>query len=171
MILVKIRIALPISFMSIDSSSVVCAESNESASYDPTSEEIERIIDGGVADIREYPHLVSLRDENNSHFCGASIISSKHCLTAAHCTANRTNLEILAGSTFLTGIGARHGIIIRVSRIIQHERYAGRVSDMDIAILVLAKELPVDGAKIRVAALPEPNRPLPFGKSGYVAGW
>jgi trypsin len=43
-------------------------------------------VGGEDANINEFPYLVSLRYyEENIHFCGGSIISKWHILTAAHC--------------------------------------------------------------------------------------
>lgn len=43
-----------------------------------------RIIDGELADIKEFPFQVSIIYKN-LHHCGGSIISKWHILTAAHC--------------------------------------------------------------------------------------
>lgn len=42
------------------------------------------ITDGNNASLLELPWQVSLQ-KNGKHFCGASIISNKHLLTASHC--------------------------------------------------------------------------------------
>lgn len=44
-----------------------------------------RIVGGKDADIEDFPYQVSLRFLDD-HFCGASILSEKYVLTAAHCT-------------------------------------------------------------------------------------
>lgn len=44
-----------------------------------------RIVGGHKVEIQNYPHQVSLR-LYGSHYCGGSIITIRHVLTAAHCT-------------------------------------------------------------------------------------
>lgn len=43
-----------------------------------------QIVGGKDAPVGKFPHQVSLR-QNGNHFCGGSIIDSRHILTAAHC--------------------------------------------------------------------------------------
>ena len=45
-----------------------------------------RILKGYPASLNEFPYLVSLRRSiRGGHFCGGSLISQSHILTAAHC--------------------------------------------------------------------------------------
>lgn len=48
----------------------------------------ERIIGGAAAENSSAPYQVSLRDVNNTHFCGGAIINKKWIVTAAHCFNN-----------------------------------------------------------------------------------
>lgn len=146
-------------------------EQPELSIYD--TENVERIVNGAAVDIRRYPHQVSLRFEHR-HLCGASIISPWHCLTAAHCfknILNAANYSILAGTGVNSDPGMGQGVIIQVAQIIRHEEYVEYPIDNDIALLVLATALPIDGRTIRVAALPPPHKSLPFGQFGSVSGW
>lgn len=143
------------------------------AESDESSEEVERIVGGKEVDIRQFPHQVSLRFRNR-HICGATIISAKHCLTAAHCYIKKTHetlYTVLAGSTANSGANARQGSVTRVARFILHERYVEEPPVNDIAVLILATQLPINGNTIRVAVLPAANEKLPFGKIGAVSGW
>lgn len=138
-----------------------------------SSEEIERIVGGQPADIRKFPYLVSLR-HLGTHNCGASIISAKHCLTAAHCFKEKSfeyQYSILAGSTAKSGLRSLRGVNVKVLRFIRHERFTDEPPVNDIAVLVLARLLPLNGDTIRIAPLPLRNQALPFGKIGHVAGW
>lgn len=64
-----------------------------------------------------------------------------------------------------------HGVVVSVARIILHERFVSYPMENDIAVVVLATELPINDDTIRVAALPPPNKSLPFGDFGTVSGW
>ncbi|XP_011504648.1 PREDICTED: trypsin-like [Ceratosolen solmsi marchali] len=61
-----------------------------------------KIIGGEDAEIMEFPYIVSIRYyKENQHFCGGSIISEWHILTAAHCLFyiqdEYDNVKIYAG--------------------------------------------------------------------------
>ncbi|XP_011301402.1 trypsin-like [Fopius arisanus] len=63
-----------------------------------------RIVNGTKAQLAQFPHMVSLRRRyTSSHFCGASIISEKWILTAAHCMYR--NDELLSPASFYVFTG------------------------------------------------------------------
>lgn len=49
-----------------------------------------RIYGGQEAELGQFPHMVSLR-YLHKHLCGASILSNRFVLTAAHCCPRRNN--------------------------------------------------------------------------------
>ena len=61
--------------------------------------------------IDKYPYVVSLRTENNDHFCGGSIISNKHILTAAHCLEGikPSQFFVYTGTSYVS-LGEKHSI-------------------------------------------------------------
>lgn len=124
-------------------------------------------------DIRRFPHQVSLR-YRDEHSCGASIISPRHCLTAAHCYAPDSayaDYSVLAGSTASRGPNARLGTVVTVKRFIIHEKYGTQQIAHDIAVLLLANPLPLNGVTMRTISLPVQDETLPFGSVGAIAGW
>ncbi|CAG0904568.1 unnamed protein product, partial [Cyprideis torosa] len=63
-----------------------------------------RIINGYDAKLGQIPHQVSLqKNEDNSHFCGGSIISNEWIVTAAHCIKgkNLSEIQVVAGTVNL----------------------------------------------------------------------
>lgn len=105
------------------------------------AEEPEKLVNGVPTSIEQYPHAVSIR-VNNNHFCGGSIISNTHILTAGHCVAPllqdanlRRGLIVVTGTTYLSSGGQAH----RVSRMWYHESYnpnaPGRDAGFDIGLL------------------------------------
>jgi hypothetical protein len=53
-----------------------------------------RIVNGQETGVNEYPMMAALVDLRiRDLFCGASVISSRYCLTAAHCVDNRPTAD------------------------------------------------------------------------------
>lgn len=127
----------------------------------------EDVVGGHAAERGQFPYQVSV--QTTSHFCGGSIISPNHVLTAAHCVVDKkaTRLKIRAGSL-------RHasgGVIARVSDIVTHAGYNAETIQNDIAILKLAQSLPY-GEQIGAADLPSAldGNPAPETRCS-VTGW
>merc|ERR1719422_1312307 len=54
-----------------------------------------RIVGGVVTEANEYPWQVGLvNTQGKTPFCGGTLISSQHVLTAAHCTAGKQTIDI-----------------------------------------------------------------------------
>lgn len=94
-----------------------------------------------VEHCKNYPYQVSLQRKSlmtggYSHFCGGSILSSKHVLTAGHCVNGRSAsaLSIVVGTHKLDSQG-RDGIRRNIAAITVHENYSSRDVDYDLAVL------------------------------------
>ncbi|CAG0897363.1 unnamed protein product [Darwinula stevensoni] len=78
-------------------------------------------IDGGRDDsIENYPWLVSVqyRTGDRKHFCGGSILDTRHVITSAQCCGEHTldGIQIRAGSNYTD----KNGTLRYVSRIRKH---------------------------------------------------
>lgn len=82
-------------------------------------DEPDKLVNGIPADIKDYPHCISIRS-NNNHMCGGSIIDTQYVLTAAHCLAGiNSNTVVVTGTTYLNSGGQAH----RVQKVWRHESY------------------------------------------------
>ena len=91
-----------------------------------------------------HPWYCRLYDKENNDFCGASLISRKHAITAAHCFKEMYRNKDILESIYMD-CGLRHQR--RKLRVIElHPQYKpGRVKN-DIAILEANEDFAFDGA-------------------------
>jgi len=107
----------------------------------------QRIIGGKETGINEYPWQVGLITGSKRHpFCGGSIITSQHILTAAHCLKKRlvSDISILLGEHDTTDSDP---LIIPVIRITNHPDFDPIKLNYDFAILTLAKKITFSSTK------------------------
>lgn len=95
---------------------------------------------GGQDSVRHYPYMVSLQVTTNSgetyHNCGASILNSRHVLTAAHCVdkQNASTMSIVVGTNDLA---SKEGVRYNAESFLMHPNYV-ELSTSDIAIIKVA---------------------------------
>ncbi|KAF6200869.1 hypothetical protein GE061_005316 [Apolygus lucorum] len=140
-----------------------------------------RIINGTDVDTEsKYPFMVSLRYPGGFHFCGASIISPLHILTAAHCVSDRWTKSQPEPDSVVPTVGvhqlykdASHGETqrLKVKGIyIPDAWFAVNVSLAgDIAILVLNE--PIKFSKYVSPVCLTPQQPDVVNKYIRMMGW
>ncbi|XP_064100706.1 trypsin-1-like [Macrobrachium nipponense] len=121
-----------------------------------------RIVGGQPTTVHEYPWQVALTTLlSYKPFCGGSIISYKWVLTAAHCAAGATplNLYVVIGehnwaTTSETNVTQK----IKALFMIVHPQYNSNTLDNDMALIKLASAVtfPADN-KIAPVCLPDPG--------------
>ena len=93
---------------------------------------------GEETEVNEYPWMVALVNPGlKTPWCGGSLVSAQHVLTAAHCTHGHTaaSIEVLVGEHDTSDSEAdRHNI----SAITDHPSYNHTTLDFDISVLTLA---------------------------------
>ncbi|XP_063983180.1 transmembrane protease serine 9-like [Diachasmimorpha longicaudata] len=106
----------------------------------------QRIVGGTLASRGEIPYIVSL-NRNGHHFCGGSIISDRHILTAAHCvhdftSSTQRSVTIRAGSLTSRSGGQTY----TVDKIQVHPEYVDHLGSPpnDIAIIKVKETIKFD---------------------------
>ncbi|XP_055705662.1 venom serine protease 34-like [Phlebotomus papatasi] len=122
-----------------------------------------RIVGGTETGINEFPMMAGLVDSRIGQvICGATIISNRHALTAAHCTRNVpvTRAGLLVGEHDLsTGRETPHTQLLVVSRFIVHPSYNPNPSRNDIALVQPSTPIIFNAGVAPVC--------LPFAHSSY----
>ncbi|XP_058984783.1 trypsin zeta-like [Musca domestica] len=134
-----------------------------------------RIVGGNTTDIGAHGYQISLRkkslfypQDDFGHICGGAILSENHVVTAAHCIIATvpSQFKIVAGSNLHIG---NDGVMVPVKEILMHENYNPETYNNDIAILVLATPLPLNGFTIRPIELID-DAPV-AGIQTTITGW
>ncbi|XP_006165391.1 transmembrane protease serine 11B-like protein [Tupaia chinensis] len=131
-----------------------------SATYD-------RIKGGSNAQEGEWPWQASLKI-NGRHYCGASLISDRYLVTAAHCfqkTKNPNNYSVSFGTKVNPPYMQHY-----VQQIITHENYIQGQHHDDIAVIQLTERVLFKNDVHRVC-LPEATQIFPPGEGVVVTGW
>lgn len=115
---------------------------------------LSRIVGGEQAGSRTWGWAASLRyATTDSHFCGGSIISAWHILTAAHCIVQFNSpslLRVNVGSVYAASAPQTRS----VAKIYKHPAYSPSTDRNDIAMLKLTSALDLDQAGVDLVCLP-----------------
>ncbi|XP_015261969.1 PREDICTED: suppressor of tumorigenicity 14 protein-like, partial [Gekko japonicus] len=137
-----------------------------------------RIVGGTDCEAGEWPWQVSLHTGREGHTCGASLISQKWLVSAAHCfkDPHATSLaEPKSWTAFLGLLDQRDrgnpSVQKRgLKRIIVNPYFNDFTYDYDIAVVEL--DSPVTFTKyVQPICLPDASREFPAGKVLHVTGW
>lgn len=129
------------------------------------------MVGGRDSEIQDFPYMAAL-EYDSQFFCGASIISNLHILTAAHCVEKRDDLKLLSvrlGSSYQY----KGGKVYRVVGSTIHEQFGLNElnnSFNDIALLKLNESIRFDETKqpIELFEVDEESTP---GVVGVASGW
>merc|ERR1712088_960292 len=128
-----------------------------------------RIVGGQETEVHEYPWQVGLVSRNGrTPFCGGTLISSTHVLTAAHCTAGESarKLRVLLGEHNIADAEFNR---VDVAEIIDDPNYDSRGTNSDFSSLRLASPVTFSSA-ISPACLPAGASQY-AGEVATVTGW
>ncbi|OWA53767.1 putative Chymotrypsin-C [Hypsibius exemplaris] len=133
----------------------------------PNLDPDEAVIGGMTVPRHKYPFMVSIQlQKDNFHFCGGSLISSIHVLTAAHCLANAEGKQTKQANAIQVGVGLHNrktndsSHYFGVKRIDIHRGYIGISNGHlnDIAILTLDRSI-AGAKKLKVGIIMLPAGP------------
>lgn len=128
-----------------------------------------RVVGGQKADKNEYPWQVGLVwSDAKQPFCGGTLISSRHVLTAAHCIDAETSgsFKVLLGEhDFKDDI---EGLRVNVQTIMPHPQY--KKPKYDFGLITLATPVKFS-TKIRPACLPANTKEEYLNKNVIITGW
>ncbi|XP_058815500.1 trypsin-7-like [Topomyia yanbarensis] len=126
-----------------------------------------RVVGGIDVDIEDFPYQLSLR-RSGSLSCGASVISNRWALSAAHCTFPLPNVSII---TLRGGTNNRleGGIIFDVDLIVNHPQYNDANLENDVSLLRTVELL--EGPNITPIELVPAETYYPGGTRAVVSGW
>ncbi|XP_047612048.1 coagulation factor X isoform X1 [Phacochoerus africanus] len=131
-----------------------------------------RIVGGRDCREGECPWQALLVNEENEGFCGGTILSKFHVLTAAHCLHQAKKFKVRVGDRNLEkeeGDEAAHEVEVTV----KHSRFVRETYDFDIAVLKLKTPIAFR-TNVAPACLPEKNwaeATLLTQKTGIVSGF
>ncbi|KAG7209474.1 hypothetical protein KM043_015561 [Ampulex compressa] len=128
-----------------------------------------QIVGGSDAADGVYPYQVSLRLRNR-HFCGASIISERYILTAAHCVASikpslYSRVTVNVGTNQLNTTGTAYG----VESIVYHERFDSFFLNDDVAVIRVDSDIKFNSKVQRIGL--DTDDITKVGQAALVTGW
>lgn len=136
-----------------------------------------RIVGGQDAEQGEFPWQVSLHVKGYGHVCGASIISEKWLVTAAHCVQDGDGIRFSQPDTWEVYLGLHIQGQIKsfvekrnLKRIISHPYYNAFTFDNDIALMELDNPISYSDY-IQPICLPSPQHEFKTGNNVWITGW
>nr|QHB21569.1 venom S1 protease 24 [Platymeris rhadamanthus] len=133
-----------------------------------------RIVGGRETEINEFPFIAGIRTQFSPFvFCGGTIISAYHVLTAAHCIEPRRHEDfavVLGDHNVYDSVDTKHSIVYNIKKVIEHELYDKQgLTEYDIALLTSEKEIKFS-IFIEPACFPNSKINL-VGQRVKVIGW
>ncbi|XP_053716301.1 suppressor of tumorigenicity 14 protein homolog [Synchiropus splendidus] len=136
-----------------------------------------KIVGGSDAGTGSWPWQVSLQMERYGHVCGATLVSNRWLVSAAHCFQDSDTIKYSDARAWRAHMGLRvmtagaTGAATRqIRRILLHPKYDQFTSDYDIALLELSAAVFFSDL-VQPVCVPAPSHSFSMGSSCFVTGW
>ncbi|MEQ2188283.1 hypothetical protein GOODEAATRI_013424 [Goodea atripinnis] len=136
-----------------------------------------KIVGGSDAVVGSWPWQVSLQMERYGHVCGATLVSNRWLISAAHCFQDSDAIKYSDARAWRAYLGMRlmtrgnHGAATRlVRRILLHPQYDQFTSDYDIALLELSTPVFFNDL-VQPVCVPASSHAFTTGANCFVTGW
>ncbi|XP_076836296.1 ST14 transmembrane serine protease matriptase b [Brachyhypopomus gauderio] len=136
-----------------------------------------RIVGGQTSTEGEWPWQASLHVKGHGHVCGASVISNRWMITAAHCVQDAGQIMYSQPDVWMVHLGLhdqgqynRWTMHKNVKRIISHPDYHSSEFDNDIALVELDSPIKFN-QRVWPICLPAATDEFFAGKPVWITGW
>ncbi|XP_043961464.1 suppressor of tumorigenicity 14 protein [Gambusia affinis] len=136
-----------------------------------------KIVGGSDAVLGSWPWQVSLQMERYGHVCGATVVSNRWLISAAHCFQDSDAIKYSDARAWRAYLGMRvmtrgnHGGATRlIRRILLHPQYDQFTSDYDIALLELSAPVFFNDL-VQPVCVPAASHTFTTGTNCFVTGW
>ncbi|XP_053698577.1 trypsin-1-like, partial [Sabethes cyaneus] len=132
--------------------------------------QVNRIVGGMETRVNQYPWMAILK-YGDSFYCGGTLITDRHVMTAAHCVHgfNRARISVTMLDHDRSSSSETETITSKVEHIYKHSGYSPLNYDNDIAILRLENALEMND-KLRPVCQPSSGESY-AGYNGIATGW
>lgn len=153
---------------------LLCFLQAQAASFRSKSNQLiqNRIVGGHDANRGQFPyHVVFANRLSFFYFCGGSIITSRHILSAAHCVTNfeyNTNeLLVILNTSSLKDSDFTE---IQISKAYGHPKYTKDSTKFDISVLLTRREIKFNDF-VQPIRLPTMDYTQTSGNDAIITGW